>query len=384
MRKLLLALPLLLFWACSQKDVVRIEGKIENVEGKTMYLDKLNTAKSEVIDSVKIGKNGKFKFKVENTQPEFYMLRLSNGKLITLLVETKEEIELDIKGEDMAKDYTVKGSKGSSLVKDLNDQLISTKERLASVRKELDKKKNDPDFSRISQNLLAKYVETLQNQRDFSIDFIMKNATSMSSYMALYQKLDDKTFTLNENDDVKFVKIVASSMKALYPEHAYTKAILDNLSKLEQRLTNLKMSQLIQDKGVNFPDIVLPNTKGTDVSLSSLKGKFIVLSYWASQNANSRKQNRTLKKVYNKYRKKGLVIYQVSVDQDETLWKKAIKEDQMNWINVCDPETGSGAAARLFNIQKVPANYLIDQRGEIVGKNLYGLALEEKIAEYVK
>jgi len=384
MRKLLLALPLLLFWACSQKDVVKIEGKIENVEGKTMYLDKLHTAKSEVIDSVKIGKNGKFKFKVENTQPEFYMLRLSNGKLITLLAETNEEIELNIKGEDMSKDYTVTGSKGSTLVKDLNDQLISTKKTLASVRKELDEKKNDSDFSTISQNLLAKYIETLQKQRDFSIDFIMKNATSLSSYMALYQKLDDKTFTLNENDDVKYVKIVASSMKALYPEHPYTKAILNNLSDLEQNLANLKIAKLIEEKGRNFPDISLPNTKGKEVSLNSLKGKFIVLSYWASQDANSRKQNQTLKKVYNKYSKKGLEIYQISVDQNEVLWKKAIQEDQMNWINVCDPKTGSGAAARLYNIQKIPANYLIDQRGEIVGKNLYGLALEEKIAEYVK
>jgi len=384
MKKLLLALPMLLLWACSQKDVVKIEGKITNAEGKTLYLDKLHVAKAEALDSIKIDKDGDFEFKVKSTQPEFYLLRLSDGKLITLLAEANEKIELVIKGEKMAKDYAVKGSKGSLLVKELNDKLTSSKDKLNTIRKDLKNKKGDPNFSSISQNLLAKYVEVLQGQHEYSAKFIMKNATSLASYMALYQKLDDKTFTLNENADVQYMKIVASSMKALYPEHEYTKAILANLKIMEDRLTNLKMSKMIKDKGTNYPEIKLPNTSGKEIKLSSLKGKFIVLSFWASQDMNSRKQNRTLRKVYNKYHRKGLEIYQVSVDQDAKLWKKAIAEDQLNWINVCNPKTGSGSATRNFNIQQVPANYLIDKNGDIVGKNLYGNALDEKIAEYIR
>ncbi|MBN2597656.1 TlpA disulfide reductase family protein [Labilibaculum sp.] len=384
MKKLLLALPILLFWACSQKDLVKIEGKIDNAEGKVLYFDRLNTTGVEILDSITLDEEGRFRFKEENTKPEFYLLRLSNGKLITLLAEANESILVYSKSENMGKDYIVEGSKGSKLVKELNDKLNATKDQLAGIRKDLEEKKNDPNYSTISQNLLADYVKALQSQRDFSIDFIMKNATSLSSYMALYQKLDDKTFTLNENDDIKFVKIVASSMKALYPEHDYTKAILSNLSDLEKRLTNLKMSQLIQEKGSNFPDVTLPDSKGKEVTLSSLQGKFIVLSFWASQDANSRKQNANLKKIYDKFNKKGLEIYQISVDQDEKLWTKAIQEDQLNWINVCDLKNGSAMATRLFNIQSVPSNYLLDQKGEIVGKNLFGLALEEKIAQYVK
>ncbi|WP_209319688.1 TlpA disulfide reductase family protein [Ancylomarina longa] len=384
MKKLLLALPILLLWACSQKDVVKIKGNIKHAEGKTLYLDKLHVAKAEVIDSVKIDKNGDFKFKVKSLQPEFYLLRLSDGKLITLLTETNERIELDINGEKMANDYTIKGSKGSLLVKELNDKLTKSKNQLSKIRKELENKKGDPNFSSISQNLLAKYVKVLQDQHEYSAKFIMKNATSLAGYMALYQKLDDKTFTLNENADIQYLKIVASSMKALYPEHEYTKAILANLQKMEKRLENLKISKLIQDKGSNYPEINLPNTNGKEIKLSSLKGKFIVLSFWASQDLNSRKHNRTLRKIYNKYHKMGLEIYQVSVDQDAKLWKKAISEDKLNWINVCNPKTGSGAAARNFNIQQIPSNYLIDKKGDIVGKNLFGIALDEKIAEYIR
>ncbi|BAX79731.1 TlpA disulfide reductase family protein [Labilibaculum antarcticum] len=384
MKKLLLALPILLLWACSQKDLVNVEGKIDNAKGKVLYFDRLNTTGAEVIDSVTIEEDGRFEFKVKNTKPEFYLLRLSNGQLITLLAEANESLIVSIKGVDMGKDYTVEGSKGSKLVKELNDKLNETKDHLATIRKDLESKKSDPNYSNISQNLLADYVKALQNQREFSIDFIMKNATSLSSYMALYQKLDDNTYTLNENEDIKYVKIVASSMKALYPEHDYTKAILGNLKVLQKKYNNAKVAKLIADKGTNFPDIKLPNQKGKEISLTSLKGKFIILSFWASQDVNSRKQNRDLKRIYEKFNKKGLEIYQVSIDQDEKLWTKAIQDDQLNWTNVCDTKTGSVNATRLYNIQSVPSNYLLDQKGDIVGKNLFGLALEEKIAQYVK
>ncbi|WP_282015282.1 TlpA disulfide reductase family protein [Marinifilum flexuosum] len=384
MRKLLFVLPLVLFWACGQKGNVSIEGKIDNAEGKTLYLDHLHVASTTTVDSIKLDEEGRFEFDLNLTQPEFYLLRLSNGKLLTLLAEENDNMLVYSKAENMNKKYIVEGSKGSKLVKQINDTLNVTKAKVAKIRKQLEEKKNDADFSTVSQNLVAEYIEAIQAQRKFSIDFIMQNATSLASYMALYQKIDKNTFTLNENKDIQFVKIVASSMRALYPEHEYTKAILANYKTLEKRMSNLNIAKMIEEKGASFPEIKLPDTNGKDVALSSLKGKFIVLSFWASQDPNSRKQNKTLKKIYDKYKSKGLRIYQISVDQDEELWKKAIKEDKMNWTNVCDPENGSSYAVRLLNVQRVPANYLIDQRGEIVGKDLFARRLEEKVAEYVK
>ncbi|MFA8434028.1 MAG: thioredoxin-like domain-containing protein [Marinifilaceae bacterium] len=381
MKKLLMALPLLLFWACNQTDVVKIEGSIRNAEGKTLYLDKLHVAKTETVDSIQLNKDGEFDFKVKSTQPEFYILRLSNGKIITLLTEPQEQLSLLIDGNKMDRAYSVEGSKGSKLVQDLNDQLHITKDKLAAIVKEAKEKQGQPDYHRIAQNLTADYVEAIQKQREFSINFIMKNATSLSSYMALYQKVDKENYTLNENKDIKFVKIVASSMKALYPNSEYTTAILNNLSTMQSAINNMKMKKLIDQVGTNYPDISLPNTKGDSIALSSLQGKFIVLSFWSARDANSRKVNKTLKKIYSKYHGKGLEIYQVSVDQNKSQWINAIQQDKLKWINVCNPENGSAIAARTYNIQQIPSNYLIDKKGDIVGKNLYGVALEEKIQE---
>jgi peroxiredoxin len=384
MKKLLLALPLLLFWACSPKEMVKIEGKIDNAKGKTLYLDRLNVSSTQVLDSIELDDKGRFKFKVENTKPEFYLLRLSNGKLITLLAEANENILVYSKGKNMSKNYTVEGSKGSKLVKQLNDNLNASKAKIAKLQKELKTKKNDPEFAAISIKLRNDYVKTLEAQRKFSINFIMKNATSLASYMALYQKIDPNNYVLSENKDIHFMKVVASSMKALYPQHEYTRAILADLNKMQHRLQNLKISKIIKEKGTSFPDIKLPDTNGKERCIADLKGKFIVLSFWASNDAYSRKENKNLKKVYKKYKNKGLRIYQISVDNDAELWKKAVKEDELPWINVCNPKTRSSSAVHLYNIQRVPANYLIDQRGEIVGKNLFGRALDEKIEEYVK
>ncbi len=381
MKKLLFALPLLLLFACNQEPTVKIKGKIKKGDGITLYLDKLHTASSETIDSVKLDKSGEFSFKAKSSQPEFYLLRLSNGKFITLLTTPDEELEVNSISTHMSRAYLVSGSTGSAFVKDLNDKLKGTKDSIAAIKKELNTKKSD---AKVSQKLIDRYVKVIQDQRDFSSNFIMKNATSLSSYWALYQKIDAKTYTLNENDDVKYAKVVASSMRALYPEHEYTKAVLANLKNMQKGLSNLKLKKLIKERGANYPNLSLKNTQGKEVSLSSFDGKLIVLSFWASQDANSRKHNKTLAKIHKKYKNKGLAIYQVSVDQDEKLWKEAIKTDGLTWTNVCNPENGSALAVRNFNVQQIPGNYIISKKGDIVGKNLYGLALEEKIAEYIK
>ncbi|MFT5749754.1 MAG: peroxiredoxin [Ancylomarina sp.] len=384
MKKLLFALPLLLLFACNQGPTVKIQGSIKKGDGITLYLDKLHVASAETIDSVKLDKDGEFRFKTKTTETGFYLLRLSNGKLITLLANPEEEIEVSSISTHMSNAYIVSGSTGSALVKDLNDKLKETKDSIVVIRKQLEEKKLDLNYSSISQNLLAKYIEVIQDQREFSKNFIMKNATSLSSYLALYQKINKNTYTLNENSDIKFAKIVASSMRALYPEHEYTKAVLANLVDMQNNLSNLKLKNLIAEQGANYPNLSLINTKGKEVNLNSFHGKLIVLSFWASQNPASRKLNSTLKKIYAKYKNKGLEIYQVSVDTDVKLWKEAVEKDGLKWTNVCEPENGSSIALNNFNVEQIPANYIISKKGDFVGKNLYGLALEEKVAEYIK
>lgn len=384
MRKFLLFLPLVFLWACNQNDVVKIEGTITNANGKTLYLDKLHISNTELLDSVKLDKKGHFKFKIPATQPEFQLLRLSNGKILTLLTEPGQQIKIITNGNKMSLDYDVKGSMGSQLVKELNQQLLETKRGISSIRKEAKEKQGDPNFSKIAQKLNKDFQKVLEQQRQYSSDFILKNATSLASYMALYQKIDANNYTLNENKDIKYVKIVASSMKALYPNSEYTKALLNNLDEMQKRLTNMKIQNLIDQVGTNYPEIDLPNTKDKNIKLTSLKGKFTILVFWSARDPKASQVNKTLKKIYARYHSRGLDIYQVSVDQNKLLWKSAIKRDGLTWTNVCDPKNGSSLAASTYNVKQVPTIYLISKKGEIVGKNLFGKNLEDKVGEFLK
>ena len=115
--------------------------------------------------------------------------------------------------------------------------------------------------------------------------------------------------------------------------------------------------------------------------LSSLKGKVILLSFWASTNKDSRLFNRELKRVYNKFKSRGVEIYQVSLDNNKVYWEAALLQDELPWINVCELSYPNSYAASIYNVTQLPTNFLISKKGEIVGRNLQGTLLDDKIQE---
>jgi hypothetical protein len=110
----------------------------------------------------------------------------------------------------------------------------------------------------------------------------------------------------------------------------------------------------------------------------------VLLSFWASWDEPSRKENKNLLKTYNTYKSKGFEIYQVSLDRSKILWEGAIEQDKLPWINVSDLRYTDSYPARVYNVQKIPANYLISRDGEIIGKDLFGRILDEKLNDLLK
>jgi len=126
--------------------------------------------------------------------------------------------------------------------------------------------------------------------------------------------------------------------------------------------------------GEKANEITLPDTKGNTVSLSSLKGKVVLIDFWASWCGPCRRSVPDLKKMYEKYQSKGFEIYGVSLDQDKFAWKMAIKEDHVNWIHVND---ASGAVAGVWNVSYIPNTYVLDKDGKILAVNPSHAELEE-------
>jgi thiol-disulfide isomerase/thioredoxin len=125
--------------------------------------------------------------------------------------------------------------------------------------------------------------------------------------------------------------------------------------------------------------IELPTVKGDKISLSSLKGKVILLDFWASWCMPCRSANRKLVKLYDKYKTKGFEIYSVSLDDEKADWEKAIRQDKISWLQVNEPTVWGAESARRWNISALPTTFLINKKGDVVAINIEGKELDKEI-----
>lgn len=366
----------LLVASCAKHKGFTISGKITNADGGYLYLDELKVASNVPIDSVKIGKDGTFKFEGHESYPNFYLLRLNQNNFLTLLVDTTENIRVFGDAANFSRDYKVEGSPGSSLVQELNQTLTKTKHKLDSIQTLIKSFRNRADYSVQKAVWDQQLADIKQSQIRYSTNFVQKHPFSMASVLALYQKFDDSNYVVQ---DLHSLKVAASALNSIYPQSEHVRALYANTQRLMLDEKNVKLKDYIDKNGVNYPDITLPDYQGKNISLSSLTSKVILIQFWSAFNRDSRIQNQALVDLYAKYKSKGLEIYQVSVDTARNAWLDAIETDGLKWINVGDMK-GSLAAVHAYNIQSLPSNYILNNDRRIVAKNLQGPELDKAIA----
>ena len=373
------ALAVLAF-SCKKHDGYVIKGKITNAEGKYVYLEELKVASSVPVDSVKLGKDGTFKFEGKIGYPNFYLLSLNKNNFVTLLVDTIEKISVYGDAANFSRDYVVEGSNGSALVQQLNNMLARTKHKIDSIRNQVNALGNREEYTIQKVKWNQEIADLKQMQTRYSTEFVQKHPFSMACVLALYQKFDDSNYVIQ---DLQSLKVAASALNSFFPKSEHVKALYANTMRLMAQEKNSKIQQFIQQNGMNSPDIKLPNTNGRDVSLSSVNSKVVVVQFWSAVNRDSRIQNQVLVELYKKYKSRGLEIYQVSVDTDKAAWMNAINQDGLSWINVGDMK-GSALALNTYNIQFIPSNYILDKDKRIVAKNVVGPDLDRVVSELIK
>jgi thiol-disulfide isomerase/thioredoxin len=166
-----------------------------------------------------------------------------------------------------------------------------------------------------------------------------------------------------------------------YPNSKQVKALKKNFEKEMNTMYMNKINRLAKDIPASRLDPSLKDISGKRIALSSLKGKYVLLTFWSIDSQDCVTENLQLKEIYKKYNVKGFEIYQISIDANEADWKKAVYFDDLPWINVREDNAANPINAKIYNVQSVPANYLYNKTGDIIGINLHGKTLQIKLTQ---
>jgi len=363
-------------FACNSTRT-EISGLIHGGEEISLTLERLDVNRTSVIDSVKTAKDGTFSIRLGLKEPELYILKNENGEIINLLISPGENIALESSHESFGTAYTLSGSEESEGIRILVEQLAQTRKDLDSLQLVAGAigDPESPQFELVKNT----YAQAIIKQKRFTIKYLVEHMSSLSSVYALYQKYDEETLVLNLENDLQYFKAVADSLEVTYPNSSLTLSLHADIEQREIALQEaIKINTLIDmaDEAPGLLDLSIPDRDGQEVALSSLQGKVILITFWASGNSNSIQALLQLQSTYNKYQARGFEVYAISLDNNKINWMNAIDFNEFNWINVSELSFPESNAALLYNITQLPTTFLINREGDIVTKNLYGRNLE--------
>jgi len=235
-----------------------------------------------------------------------------------------------------------------------------------------------------------KAIEDRENaagqEQSWSTEFRKQNWLDQKKLNAQEAEVN-KTF-IHDNPD-SYISLDALEMYAYGADYVDIAPLYDLLSpaikqspggkKFGERLPKLKAVAL----GVTAPEFAEPDTSGKPVSLATFKGKYVLIDFWASWCGPCRRENPNVVKAYNRYKTQNFTIVGVSLDRpgNKEKWLKAIHKDGLTWTQLSDLKFWQGRAAGLYAVRGIPQNFLLDPNGKIIGKNLRGQDLEDKLAE---
>ncbi len=303
-----------------------LKGKVIN---NTKYKEiKLQDISYNTIETQKLDENGNFKFNTTFDKFNFYLLVLDKQNFTAFFPEPGEQTEITIDVNNIRNPKIV-NSVQSKLYYDYSKELGATKsnsKRIEIVKKMVDENPSSPACI-------------------FFIDILNTN-----DYYSYHQKL--------------------SNGLAAYK---YNPFIAEFITKTK----NIKKLSV----GSEAPEIALKNPEGKIVKLSSLKGNYVLIDFWASWCRPCRMENPNNVKLYNKYHEKGFEIYGVSLDKSKDSWLKAIKDDNLTWIHVSDLKFWQSEGAKIYNVRSIPHTVLLDRNGKIIATGLRGDSLAKKLKE---
>lgn len=347
---------------------VTIVGKVKSASPGGRVFMETNGQPPIKLDSATLDKENRFTLKTR--VPEgggVYLVNVAGGQKVVVLLEGGETLNMTADG--FTTDIKT-GKKGQAVVtgsKNMEhyEKLMALYEDIRVKNTAWQNQYNEATEKKDQKKMAAIMTQSEQASKAFTDQVKAMLPDMGTSLVALFA-----TNFLNVDNDFPTLDALAQRFERENPNSPQAKGFIGNIA----RIRGLML-------GGVAPDIALNDTTGAAVPLSSLRGKYVLIDFWASWCGPCRMENPNVVRMYNKYKEKGFTIYSVSLDQSRDSWVKAIRNDNLTWTHVSDLRYWQSAAAQQYGVTGIPKTFLIDKEGKIIAKDLRGPALEQKLEE---
>ena len=279
------------------------------------------------------------------------------------LILDKSDVDIFVDDSNSLFEFTVNGSDDTEILKSIENKITNYRSEIRELNINFVEASQNRDFELV--NSIQSEFDFKKNQFELSLKDYLSSAKSSLAVLVTADYLD-----IEEN--LIFWETIYNNYIKEFKDNSYFK-------NFENKLIKIKSISI----GSVAPDIILNDTSGVPISLASLRGKYVLLDFWAAWCRPCREENPNIVENYNNYKSYGFDVYQVSLDRTKEDWVRGIKQDKLPWINVSDLKYYQSEAAELYNVDRIPSAFLLDPDGKIIAKHtdLRGPNLSRKLAE---
>lgn len=364
-------------FAAACTNGAKVSGNLADAPASEVVVKLLDVNKYEVLDTVKTDAAGNFAYKLDVTkgQPEFVYLFHNDVKIASLLLEAGDKVTVQA---DTLGNFTVAGSEESEKLAQVEKDFAAALSQLNSLASQLDGAK-PAETADIQRQLGQTYVNYYRN----SVRYVLTNSRSLTSVPVFFQSFSPELPVFGQMSDALHFRNIADTLETVYPDSKYVKALR---KEADRRMQYLELDARISSAPeIGYPEIELPDVQGNKVKLSDVDSKVVMVYFWTPSNTSQKMFNLDfLKSLYEDYHKLGFEIYQVAMDPDKALWAKVVKEQKLNWINVCDSRGGQSPYVLQYNLAALPSLFIISDGALVDGQAVDEKSLRKLISDLLK
>lgn len=343
---------------------VTVSGKVGFPQQGQILIQEIKNGGTGWQDTVKLKSNYTYAKKIKLSEPGYYKITFFNRQYVDFILY-KSNIEINVDGNDPSGFAEIKGSPEIDIIRKTQMILrdVESSPEMAKLSQEFSEAAQVKNEGRMAE-LQATYMSEVSKSHQQIAELLKNEPPSLGVINLLQSKVIDADLHFDT------YLAVANKLKVEWPNYEHAKAFVSMVDKMKSIAI-----------GQPAPEIALPDTTGQIVKLSSMKGKYVLVDFWAKWCGPCRQENPNVVRVYHKFKDKGFTVFGVSLDRRKEDWMKAIEEDKLAWTHVSDLKYWQSEAAKTYNITGIPFSLLLDPNGVIIAKNLRGPALEKKLAE---